>query len=92
MIAPARLAAYQILSAISAGRADLPTAIAHRRESLRDDRDRALAADIATGVQRQRAALDYLIATTRSWKFSVSALINCCIFLVFPPRRSSMMR
>jgi len=62
MIAPARLAAYEILSAISAGRADLPTAIAHRRESLRDDRDRALAADIATGVQRQRAALDYLIA------------------------------
>jgi 16S rRNA (cytosine967-C5)-methyltransferase len=62
MIAPARLAAYDILSAISAGRADLPTAIAYARESLRDDRDRALAAEIAAGVQRQRAALDYLIA------------------------------
>src|SRR5580765_137337 len=62
MIAPARLAAYDILSAISAGRADLPTAMAHARESLRDDRDRALAAEIAAGVQRQRAALDYLIA------------------------------
>ena len=62
MIAPARVAAYEILSTLSAGRADLPTAIAHARESLRDDRDRALAAEIATGVQRWRAALDYLIA------------------------------
>ena len=62
MIAPARLAAYDILSAISAGRADLPTAIAHARDSLRDDRDRALAADISTGVQRHRATLDFLIA------------------------------
>ena len=62
MIAPARVAAYDILSAISAGRADLPTALAHARESLRDDRDRALAAEIAAGVQRHRAALDYLIS------------------------------
>jgi 16S rRNA (cytosine967-C5)-methyltransferase len=62
MIAPARVAAYEILSALSAGRADLPTAIAHARESLRDERDKALAAEIAAGVQRQRAALDYLIA------------------------------
>jgi 16S rRNA (cytosine967-C5)-methyltransferase len=61
MIAPARLAAFQILSAISSGRADLPGAIADARESLRDERDRALAAEIATGVQRQRAALDFLI-------------------------------
>jgi 16S rRNA (cytosine967-C5)-methyltransferase len=62
MIAPARVAAYEILSTLSAGRADLPTAIAHARDSLRDDRDMALAAEIATGVQRQRAALDHLIA------------------------------
>jgi 16S rRNA (cytosine967-C5)-methyltransferase len=62
MIAPARVAAYEILSTLSAGQADLPTAIAHARESLRDDRDKALAAEIATGVQRQQAALDYLIA------------------------------
>ena len=63
MIAPARLAAYEILVTLSAGRDDLPTAIAHARDSLRDDRDRALAAEIATGVQRQRAALDALIGT-----------------------------
>ena len=31
------------------------------RASLADERDRALAAEIATGVQRWRAALDYLI-------------------------------
>ena len=62
MIAPARIAAYDILSAVSSGGADLPTAIAFARESLHDERDRALAADIAIGVQRWRAALDHLIA------------------------------
>jgi 16S rRNA (cytosine967-C5)-methyltransferase len=61
MIAPARVAAYEALSAVSAGNADLPTAIAFARDNLRDDRDRALAAEIATGVQRWRAALDHLI-------------------------------
>ena len=61
MIAPARVAAYDILLAVSAGRADLPDAIANVRASLGDDRDRALAAEIATGVQRWRAALDHLV-------------------------------
>jgi len=32
------------------------------RPALHDERDRALASDIATGVQRWRGALDYLIA------------------------------
>ena len=61
MIAPSRVAAYKILRAVSAGGVDLPTAIAHGRAALADDRDRALAAEIATGVQRWRAALDHLI-------------------------------
>jgi 16S rRNA (cytosine967-C5)-methyltransferase len=61
MIAPARVAAYDILCAVSAGNADLPTAIAVARAGLQDDRDRALAAEIASGVQRWRAALDHLI-------------------------------
>lgn len=61
MIAPARVAAFEILSAVSAGRADLSSAIAHARTTLSDDRDRALASEIATGVQRMRAALDHLI-------------------------------
>jgi 16S rRNA (cytosine967-C5)-methyltransferase len=61
MIAPARVAAYEILFAISSGRADLPTAIAFARGGLHDDRDRALAAEIAAGVQRWRAALDHVI-------------------------------
>ena len=52
---------------MSAGRADLPTAIAAARADLAGsgidiERDRALASDIATGVQRMRAALDHLIA------------------------------
>ena len=61
MISPARVAAYEILRAVSSGKADLPTAIASARPALHDDRDRALTADIATGVQRSRAALDHLI-------------------------------
>jgi 16S rRNA (cytosine967-C5)-methyltransferase len=61
MIAPARLAAFNILMAVSAGRADLPATLALSRTTLRDERDQALAADIAIGVQRWRAALDYLI-------------------------------
>jgi len=61
MIAPARVAAFEILSAVSAGRADLSSAIARARTTLGDDRDRALAAEIATGVQRMQAALDHLI-------------------------------
>jgi len=61
MIAPARVAAYEALSAVSSGRADLPAAIAVARCGLHDARDRALASDIATGVQRWRAALDHLI-------------------------------
>ncbi|MGE3956071.1 MAG: 16S rRNA (cytosine(967)-C(5))-methyltransferase RsmB [Vicinamibacterales bacterium] len=62
MIAPARIAAYDILRRVSTGRADLPSAVASIRESLDDDRDRALATDIATGTLRWRAALDHLIA------------------------------
>ena len=61
MIGPARIAAFDILSEVGEGRSSLGSAIAHRRASLKDDRDRALATKIATGVQRWRAALDHLI-------------------------------
>lgn len=61
MISPARLAAFHVLMVVSAGRADLPSALARSRSSLKDERDRALALDIATGVQRWRARLDHLI-------------------------------
>jgi len=63
MIARARVAAFDILQAVSAGRTDLPSALAQARESLDDERDRALAGEIATGVLRNRSAIDYLIAT-----------------------------
>jgi 16S rRNA (cytosine967-C5)-methyltransferase len=62
MIAAARVAAYEASMAVSGRRADLPAALARMRQALRDDRDRALAADITIGVQRWRAALDHLIA------------------------------
>ena len=61
MIASARIAAFDILMALSEGTGDLPGALASSRGSLHDSRDRALAAEIATGVQRWRARLDYLI-------------------------------
>jgi 16S rRNA (cytosine967-C5)-methyltransferase len=66
MIAPARVAAFDIVNAVAAGRADLPAAIARSRGTLDDDRDKALAAEIATGVERWRAALDYLIEAASS--------------------------
>ena len=62
MIGPARVAAYEIQLAVSTSRADLSAAIAHARARLKDERDRALASEIATGVQRWRAALDHVIA------------------------------
>ena len=61
MISPARAAALKVLRALSAGNADLPTSLAATRTELADERDRALAAEIATGVQRWRAALDHVI-------------------------------
>jgi 16S rRNA (cytosine967-C5)-methyltransferase len=63
MIAPARVAAFETLRAVSAGRADLPHALARAREKLADERDRALAGEIATGTLRWQGAFDHLIAT-----------------------------
>jgi len=63
MIAAARVAAFDVLEAVSRGRSDLPTALAHARERLTDHRDRALCSEIATGVERHRGALDHLVAT-----------------------------
>ena len=53
MIAPARIAAYETILAVAAGRADLPAALAHTRTKLRDERDRALAGEIATARERR---------------------------------------
>lgn len=63
MIAPARLAAYDALRDVWSGRVDLATAIARARRSLSDERDRALASEIATGVERWRGTLDHLVQT-----------------------------
>ena len=62
MIAPARLAAYETLLAVAGGRADLPAALARARGSLRDERDRALAGEIATGTLRWQASFDRIVA------------------------------
>lgn len=62
MIAPARLAAYDTLLAVARGRTDLPAALSRARTSLRDERDRALAGEIATGTLRWQAAFDRIVA------------------------------
>lgn len=67
MIAPARLAAYAVARSLRGEGVDLATALARAQASLPDARDRALAADIALGVERWRAALDFRLscASTR---------------------------
>ena len=62
MIAPARVAAYETLLAVEGGRADLPHALAHARQSLSDGRDRALAGEIVSGALRWQAAFDHVVA------------------------------
>jgi 16S rRNA (cytosine967-C5)-methyltransferase len=61
VIAPARTAAYEALLAVAAGRSDLPSALARARTGLRDERDRALAGEIAAGTLRWQAALDHIV-------------------------------
>ncbi len=61
MIAPARLAAYDVLRAVNAGRSDLPGALAQVRSRLPDERDRALAGEIATGTLRWQGSFDAII-------------------------------
>jgi 16S rRNA (cytosine967-C5)-methyltransferase len=61
-IAPARRAAYQAVRAVLSGRSDLPAALAAGRAGLEDERDRSLAAEIASGTIRWLAALDAVIA------------------------------
>lgn len=63
MIAPARLAAYEVIRAVGDGRSDLPHALARARGHLQDERDRALAGEIATGTLRWQAAFDHIIAS-----------------------------
>ena len=61
-IAPARVAAYDVLRAVNGGTADLPHALAQHRGHLADERDRALAGEIVTGTLRWQAAFDHVVA------------------------------
>jgi 16S rRNA (cytosine967-C5)-methyltransferase len=61
VIAPARLAAYDVLSAVGRGSTDLGAVLARARSSLRDERDRALAGEIAAGTLRWQGAFDHII-------------------------------
>jgi len=61
-VAPARTAAYEIVRAVGSGAADLPHALARARARLPDERDRALAGEIAVGTLRWREAFDRIAA------------------------------
>src|SRR5262245_58407512 len=61
MTAPARIAAYHAVRAVTNGRADLPAALHASRAHLTDERDRSLAAEIVTGTLRWQRSLDHLI-------------------------------
>jgi 16S rRNA (cytosine967-C5)-methyltransferase len=63
MIAPARLAALRAYQIVERGEVTLPEALAQSLSTLSSLRDKALAAEIATGIFRWRAALDHAIAT-----------------------------
>ena len=62
MTAPARRAAYRVLRVVSGRRLDLSAALARVRGVLADERDRALATEIAAGTLRWRASLDWRLA------------------------------
>lgn len=62
MAAPARVAAFEALRAVGSGSTTLGDALAHQRSRLTNERDRALASEIALGTLRWRAALDHAVA------------------------------
>ena len=85
MIAPARIAAYDTILAVAAGSADLPSALARARVRLRDERDRGLAGEIATGALRWQAAADHLVQqfsgrTVEKLDAEVLAILRISVF------------
>jgi 16S rRNA (cytosine967-C5)-methyltransferase len=61
MAAVARVVALETLRRVRQGRSDLASAVERGRARLADERDQALAAEIAIGTLRWRAALDCAI-------------------------------
>jgi len=61
MAAIARVVALDTLRRVHAGTSDLASALERGRTRLPDERDQALAAEIAIGTLRWRAALDHVI-------------------------------
>ena len=61
MAAIARVVALDTLRHVHAGTSDLASALERGRTRLSDERDQALAAEIAIGTLRWRAALDHVI-------------------------------
>ena len=61
MTAVARVVALDTLRRVHAGSADLASALERGRTRLADERDQALAAEIAIGTLRWRAAIDHVV-------------------------------
>ena len=103
MIAPARVAAYKILRAVSSGRADLPAAVEQARATLRRRaRSRARHRDCdrrrcggrpRSTISSPRWPVVPSTGSTRKWSTSCgSAPISCSTSRACPRRRSSTMR
>ena len=85
MIAPARTAAYEVLREVGSGRTDLASALARQRSRLEDERDRALAGEIAVGTLRWQGAFDHIIAAfagrpLRKLDAEIVAILRMTIF------------
>ncbi|MDQ3168559.1 MAG: hypothetical protein M3Q55_00280 [Acidobacteriota bacterium] len=73
MISPARWAAFEALrlaDTSKGGGKDLASALAGTRKMIEDSRDRALATELALGVERWRAALDAIISASSGRRIS----------------------
>jgi len=66
MIAPARLAAFDVLMVVERGTVSLPSALAAVRDRLEDERDHALLAEITNGTLRWQGQIDHVIACLSS--------------------------
>ena len=90
MISPARWAAFEALRRADPGRGggkDLASSLSETRGLVADPRDRALATELALGVERWRAALDATIAAaagrdTASIDFAALISLRIAVFQI----------
>ena len=66
MISPVRRAVHRVLQEVHDRHKELPSSLAEIRQTLNDDRNRALLDEIVTGTLRWQGALDHILAQVSS--------------------------